>query len=375
MGFIPKFFWGRRNPNYTGPSRAAGIASTVTGDAMRIAQDFAHVVDAAEKAEYEGDEKAAEALRVQAAKIFSTHRYHSNMVNSIPDRQDELDRWEEAYQNMRSMSGLDRRHSGPASPPPEAYSAARISPEDIQEVKAAMRAHPDSGTPEGRRAYAEATGRPAPAGDTFSDGTPIPEPPPEVHDHQPELNAGDDTFSDGTPLPEEPPSEDAAPPPPEADRSGAHPDDHEEIPMPEEPIEPEGDLPPDIADIENSEDEKTLADLVDRMGGGSKRKSQGGAKKKRTSAGPGRPSKQSGVLTSVEQATGLDRYGSTRITWRPRLGPLIMNMGRNGPSSLSLAVGPIRYRLWSRTHKQGLSSLDLPGGMSFRGRQISRDDK
>lgn len=315
---------------------------------MRIAQDFAHVVGAAEKAEYEGDEKAAEALRIQAAKIFSTHRYHSNMVNSIPDRQDELDRWEEAYQNMRSMSGLDRRHSGPVSPPPEAYSAARISPEDIQEVKAAMRTHPDSGTPEGRRAYAEATGRPVPAGDTFSDGTP---------------------------LPEEPPSEDAAPPPPEAGQGGIHPEGHEEIPMPEEPIEPEGDLPPDIADIETSEDEKTLNDLVDRMGGGSKRKSQGGAKRKRTSAGPGRPSKQSGVLTSVEQATGLDKYGSTRVTWRPRLGPLIMNMGRNGPSSLSLAMGPMRYRLWSRTHKQGFSSLDLPGGMSFRGRQISRDDK
>lgn len=331
MGFIPKFFWGRRNPNYTGPSRAAGITGTVTGDAMQIARDFAHVVQAAEDAEYAGDTAAAEELRLQAARIYATHRYFSHLVESIPDRRRDLDRWEQSYADLRKASGLDRRAQGPVTPDAGDYAGARISDQDRQEVADAIRGRSDGGTDATRAAYAEATGRAEtpPASDGSERGR---------------EDSGRTTFSDEPPADEPPPPGDADAPPPDDE-----------------------DLPPDFEDIRPENDEATPHEPRPTR----RTRSKG----KRVSAGPGRPMKERGPLTALEQATGLDKYGSTRVTWRPRYGPFIMNMGRNGPVSLSLAMGPMRYRLWSRRHKRGLSSIDLPGGMSFRGRQVSRDKR
>lgn len=355
MGFIPKFLWGRLNPKYTGPSRAAGTTATVLGDAMQIAQDFDTVVSAMEDAQYQGDEHEANRLRAQAARIYATHRYFSHLVESIPDRRRDQARWEQAYQNLRRASGLEGRSEAEIMPDPRDYSGATITDEDYRQVADAVRTRPDAGTPETRAAYAEATGRARAAAE--SDTTPD-EPPVQTTQR-----GRDTTFSDGTPLPPEPedegtpPDTDTPPQPqtPPDTPSGGGNTPPETPPLPEPPPDDE-DLPPDESDVyDPGETPKPKT------------------KRKRVSAGPGRPMKEAGPLTALEQVTGLDKYGSTRVTWRPRFGPFIMNMGRNGPVSLSLAMGPMRYRVWSRRHKRGLSSIDLPGGMSFRGRQISRD--
>ena len=56
-----------------------------------------------------------------------------------------------------------------------------------------------------------------------------------------------------------------------------------------------------------------------------------------------------------------------RSTFRPNFGPFAVNTGRDmRPSSVTLKIGPFRYRLWSRRSRRGLSSVDLPGPVSYR---------
>lgn len=76
-----------------------------------------------------------------------------------------------------------------------------------------------------------------------------------------------------------------------------------------------------------------------------------------------------GVFSAIENLTGLNNHGGFRVTWRPRLGPFVMNMGRKGPSSVSAAVGPLRYMVWQKNRGIGawFSSYDLPSFLSFRG--------
>lgn len=56
-----------------------------------------------------------------------------------------------------------------------------------------------------------------------------------------------------------------------------------------------------------------------------------------------------------------------RVTARPRLGPLRINTSTRGVTSVTLKLGPVSWRLWSRTSRSGLSSVDLPGPLSWRG--------
>lgn len=77
-----------------------------------------------------------------------------------------------------------------------------------------------------------------------------------------------------------------------------------------------------------------------------------------------------GIFGLVENVSGLGNHGSFRVTWRPRIGPLVMNMGRKGPSSVSADLGPLRYMVWQRNRGIGawFSSFDLPSILSFRGK-------
>lgn len=56
-----------------------------------------------------------------------------------------------------------------------------------------------------------------------------------------------------------------------------------------------------------------------------------------------------------------------RSTYRPRVGPLTLNTSaRTGLSSVSVGTGPFRFKLWDRRGNTGLSSVDLPGPISWR---------
>jgi hypothetical protein len=57
---------------------------------------------------------------------------------------------------------------------------------------------------------------------------------------------------------------------------------------------------------------------------------------------------------------------SFRITARPKVGPFRFNAGTRGLTSVTFTLGPVSWRLWSRTGRTGLSSVDLPGPLSWR---------
>lgn len=56
-----------------------------------------------------------------------------------------------------------------------------------------------------------------------------------------------------------------------------------------------------------------------------------------------------------------------RNTFRKKFGPLVINFNRFfQPSSVSLHLFGVTYRLWSQTTTRGVSSVDLPGPYSYR---------
>lgn len=57
---------------------------------------------------------------------------------------------------------------------------------------------------------------------------------------------------------------------------------------------------------------------------------------------------------------------SLRSTFRPRFGPFTVNTGQRGVTSVSMRLGPFTFRLWDPKGRSGVSSVDLPGPISFR---------
>jgi Protein of unknown function (DUF4236) len=61
-----------------------------------------------------------------------------------------------------------------------------------------------------------------------------------------------------------------------------------------------------------------------------------------------------------------------RYTRRPRYGPFHVNMSENGVQSVTLKMGRVSWRVWSKRRRSGLSSVDLPGPFSYRREGSSR---
>lgn len=55
-----------------------------------------------------------------------------------------------------------------------------------------------------------------------------------------------------------------------------------------------------------------------------------------------------------------------RSTFRPRFGPFAVNTGTKGVTSVSMRVLGVTVRLWDRRGRRGVSSIDLPGPVSYR---------
>lgn len=64
---------------------------------------------------------------------------------------------------------------------------------------------------------------------------------------------------------------------------------------------------------------------------------------------------------------GLLGIRGVRSTYRPTVGPFTFNTSaQTGLSSVSVGAGPARFRVWDRSGNTGLSSVDLPGPISYR---------
>lgn len=53
---------------------------------------------------------------------------------------------------------------------------------------------------------------------------------------------------------------------------------------------------------------------------------------------------------------------------RKKFGPFTLHFGKRGVTSVSSRSGRSTWRLWSRRSRPGLSSVDLPGPLSYRPR-------
>lgn len=56
-----------------------------------------------------------------------------------------------------------------------------------------------------------------------------------------------------------------------------------------------------------------------------------------------------------------------RSTYRPKLGPIAFNTStKHGLTSVTIRLFGATYRLWGRDKKRGVTSVDLPGPLSYR---------
>lgn len=69
-----------------------------------------------------------------------------------------------------------------------------------------------------------------------------------------------------------------------------------------------------------------------------------------------------------------ERNGSFRVTKRSNVGPFVVHYSMKGVSSIGFKMGLLTYRLWSRdpNAKRGMTSVDLPGPISYRPNNRSR---
>jgi len=74
----------------------------------------------------------------------------------------------------------------------------------------------------------------------------------------------------------------------------------------------------------------------------------------------------------IRLGTSLLGVRGMRSTYRPRIGPFTLNTStQTGLSSVSVGTGPLRFKVWDRKGNTGLSSIDLPGPISYRPTQQS----
>jgi hypothetical protein len=56
-----------------------------------------------------------------------------------------------------------------------------------------------------------------------------------------------------------------------------------------------------------------------------------------------------------------------RNTYKKRFGPFTINFNKDfGPSSFTVRLLGVTYRIWSKRDQSGIASVDLPGPWSYR---------
>lgn len=84
--------------------------------------------------------------------------------------------------------------------------------------------------------------------------------------------------------------------------------------------------------------------------------------------------KEKGIISDMEEALKIDKYGALYSTWRPRLGPFQINTSRHGINSVSLHLGPFSGIIFDRKGRTGLSSVRLGKGVSYRFKRPAKEN-
>lgn len=350
-------------------------STSVITDANNITDDFLTTVQAAAQAKLQGEDGAYKSLVVKAAQIQSTIHSLGHLTALLSEsNKDNIEQWKENYTQFRSLSGLDSSHEvyNPVEEYSTKYAYKKFNKEEFFDtIKGVERYISDISTVyDFQKAYEDNY---ADKVRKFKQGEAIYE---YIAEGKIPNGAIAPEWSEERHIPD-PKAIEGVPKDKDKDKDKGAKDRKQNPPQPDNPQQ-SSKKGPNISDTQpipvvDIDDDHIYYDYDEPV-----------VKRK------GRP-RQDNIFTRLEDALGLTGQGSFRITKRFRVGPFNIMVGRNSfsskfpffvPSSITLSTGNyMRLRLFDqnsgfvlnpksvdpRQWGKVVSSVDLPGGLSFRG--------
>lgn len=337
----PKMLWGRPNKNWKGPERAqeemiGQFMAMAEADYIQMTSDFDKSMDMSSQYAINGDGQKSQEYAELSARIYNALQERTQMMCELSDN-GLTSQWVERYADFREKNGLPASRKNPSIITQEdedeilsgIYDEQGFSDRDLHEVVTDI-----------RKDMFDKLNNPHRVSQKNTD---------DYHD----LTSGKKRLSDIV-----------------QDKHGSY----------------------DTDSGDNTPTEVFNKTQTDNGGGGQQpprnrpknSSNAGGDNRKNGSTqsnqsrkqpkddGKPKSRKKPGLMTTIEEKTGLDKNGAFRVTWRPAYKGFVFNIGRHGLHSISYRIGNSRsltgmtYRIWSRDRGTGISSINLPGGASYR---------
>lgn len=405
---VPKKVYGRDNPNWEGPEsandNAGDIMTVLEADYSGMAIDFSKATDKAAEAYLDGDQEAFVQNTEAASRAWRAYKERTELVEEL-QQNGVSQEWKDKYLEFREKNGLPGSATNPTVVTPEnelggTYGGTEYSEEDLQETVSAIneasiearavreipqqyKDNYDNLTSSG--SLADVVQDPG-GTDRFNEAPTTQMPPINVDDNESggKSSSYDDLDEYHTPEYLQSLENEQKQDPGGVSASNMNSDT---VTMPignnssqtgnEDSNQSSGyrwNSPEESGWNDNKQSSGNNSESKeppDTESSGSGKGGDGDKKKDKDDDKP-KSRKEPGVLTSFEEKTGLDKNGSLRVTWRPTIAGFTFNVGRKGLQSISYGIGNtrsltgFRYRVWSRDRGTGMSSINLPGGMSYR---------
>lgn len=320
--YHPKYVWGKLNKNWTGPERAhqqsiGQFMAIVEADYIEMASDFDKSLEQTSDYLQQGDRRHSQRSIQKSAAIFSALQERTQMISELADN-GLTEEWVDKYSQFRERNGLPASQKNPSVAYHEGddrslagiYDDQKYTSKDVYEVNKALK----------DTIFERLTN---PSGATQQ----------EMDDYHDVVNKKK-TLKDVV----------------------------KEKPRPQSNPDPD-DNPTEVITPPRSAEKKQT---------GNQKNTSSSSQQKKDDKPSSKSRKKPGLITSIEQKTGLDKNGAFRITYRPVFKGFVFNIGRNGLQSISYRLGNSRslsgmtFRVWSRDRGSGFSSINLPGGISYR---------
>ena len=375
-GRAPKFIFGRKNIFYREPERAVKSSDqdiNALNDFMVIAQDYLEATDLAAASLSRGDMEKYNVAVHRAAQILDCHEKWISMVETMPESRIKMRKWAKDYEKFRSEMGLNNEFDKRVVVDPRSlrYVSAEYGDEEVKHVMSAVSESLDEA---GNILNSKPDGSSYPYDELSNAHTSNQ----EKYNYQIKQSPDnkDDSKSNG--------DEDSE----SSDSKSSHYDPNE-VPWKDRAKNKEngGDSPTEeFKAIPETKDTKEKYKGFSKNRKNNERKSDDGGSNKKTENYSKKPliglkpspngsrlgDAIENAFKKVERSAGVDEKGSLRVTKRKRVGPFRLNFGRRGLSSVSLRLGFISWSVWSKDYEPGVSSYDLPSGLSYRQKRKRR---
>lgn len=341
---------------------------------LRISEEFSEATDRAAHYALRSDEENFDKALEESQKLFALYQDLGHMVGDIPTRRSNYSRWSESYEKFRAQHNLDQPSNVRINL--EGVQAREENLQGVQEavLTAIRQASFVNGTEKEFDAYTRAmAGHDVHTGDRQTDDT---QGSTKTGSASSGADAGRRSSGGGAyrahrktrtaaPVDEQEPQDDGTS---RFDRR------HAERAAQRSNYGAYRQDPDEVRTVSSSYvyDEYGMTYKDYKKARKSKNRDSAGVQSARIRSSM-KKNRNSGLFNRVEETSGLDKLGFFRVTYRPHVGPFVLNFGRRGMSSVSLKAGPLRYILWDRggAHPR-FSSANLFTGLSFSGKRTKR---